>query len=135
MKTRSVSKTWFAVGLSAVLFATLLSITAVARDMRLRTNLTGAPINGVTPNGKAEFRSRPNRTEFKTEVEHVNLDAGTVLTVSVDGTAVGTLTLDSTHEGELELESEDGDTVPDVHVGSTVVVTDATGATIVAGVF
>lgn len=102
---------------------------------RLRTRLAGAMIAGKTPEGNADFRSETNkgRTEFKVEVENVNLPDGTTLDVSVGIAVVGHITL-KLGGGELELNSQDGDTVPAVVTGNMVTVANG-GTTILAGVF
>ncbi len=49
-------------------------------ETRLRTRLTGAAIQGKTPEGNADFRSdQRGRTRLNVEVENVNLPTGTVL--------------------------------------------------------
>jgi hypothetical protein len=108
-------------------------------EVRMRTRLAGAAIQGKTPEGNADFRSDSrSRTRLNVEVENVNLAAGTILTVVVqDGTTkttVGTIKLSSFGGGELELNSDDGDAVPAVQKGDMVTVSNA-GATILAGVF
>jgi hypothetical protein len=108
-------------------------------EVRMRTRLAGAAIQGKTPEGNADFRSDSrSRTRLNVEVEDVNLAAGTVLTVVVqDGTTkttVGTIKLSSFGGGELELNSDDGEAVPAVKKGDMVTVSNA-GATILAGVF
>jgi hypothetical protein len=104
-------------------------------ETRLRTRLAGAAIQGQTPEGSADFRvDAKNRSRLNVEVEHVNLPAGTVLTVSVGGSAVGTITLSALGFGELELNSQDGDTVPAVKAGDMVVVSNGATA-ILTGVF
>ena len=130
----------------AVLGAAILAIglvsTAVAdggSSTRLRARLTGQAISGVTPEGNADFRNDSGRMRLQVEVEHVNLPAGTVLTVMVqDGASapmtVGHITLSTTGFGELELEAEHGASVPSILNGDVVSVT-ANGAAILAGVF
>jgi hypothetical protein len=108
-------------------------------EVRLRTKLSGAAIQDQTPGGNADFRSDSRgRTRLNVEVEHVNLPAGTVLTVSVQHgatvTPVGSITLAAAAENELELDSQDGDVVPAVQTGDMVTVSNA-GATILAGAF
>lgn len=110
-----------------------------AQETRLRARLTGQAIQGVTPEGSADFRSESGRTRLQVEVEHVNLPAGTVLTVSVQSGAnapvqVGTITLSATGFGELELDSQHGDTVPAILNGDVVSVSNGTAA-ILAGAF
>lgn len=109
------------------------------QEIRLRAKLTGQAIQAVTPGGEADFRSETSRTRLQVEVEHVNLPAGTVLTVSIQSGAnppvqVGQITLSATGFGELELDSQKGAIVPTVLNGDIVSV--ANGATaILAGVF
>jgi hypothetical protein len=106
-------------------------------ETRLRTRLTGAAIQGKTPEGHADFRSDTRRTRLNVEVEEVNLPDGTVLTASLMhagvSTSLGSITL-SAGLGELELNSEDGDAVPAVQSGDMVTVSNA-GKMILAGVF
>ena len=105
---------------------------------RLRTNLTGASIQGRTPEGHAEFRSESSRTRLTVEVENVNLPASTILTVTIlHGSAsstVGTIKLSANGESELELESDHGAVVPAIMQGDMVMVS-AAGKTILVGVF
>jgi hypothetical protein len=104
-------------------------------ETRLRTRLAGAAIQGQNPEGNADFRvDAKNRSRLNVEVEHVNLPAGTVLTVSVAGNVVGHITLSALGFGELELNSQDGDTVPAVNPGDMVVVSNGATA-ILTGVF
>ncbi|MDT7689199.1 MAG: hypothetical protein QOE46_1958 [Acidobacteriota bacterium] len=99
-------------------------------------NLAGAVISGVTPTGTAVFRQgADNSRKLEVEVEHVNLPVGTVLNVLVGGTKIGTITLDSLGAGQIELETERGQTVPVVNTGTSVAVTNQSGANIVAGTF
>ena len=109
-------------------------------EVRLRTRLAGAAINGKTPEGQADFRMEAsrNRSRLNVEVENVNLPAGTVLTVviTLNGTptTVGMITLNAFGAGELELNSQDGDTVPVVASGDTIAVKNG-AMTILTGVF
>ncbi len=110
-----------------------------ASEVRLRTQLAGAAITGQTPSGHADFRleSSRNRSRLNVEVEHVNLQDGTMLDVAVVhagvSTKVGTIKL-KLGFGELELNSQDGDTVPAVVSGDMVTVSNA-GSPILSGVF
>jgi hypothetical protein len=109
------------------------------QETRLRAKLTGQAIQGTTPEGSGDFRSESGRTRLQVEVEHVNLPAGTVLTVSIQSGAnapvqVGTITLSATGFGELELDSQHGATVPAVLTGDVLSVSNA-GTAILAGAF
>ena len=108
-------------------------------ETRLKTRLAGGAIQGKTPEGNAEFRlDSKMRSQFKVEVEHVNLPAGTILDVAVQHgmtpTIVGHITLNAFGSGELELQSQDGDTVPAVVGGDMVIVSNA-GTPILSGTF
>ncbi len=104
--------------------------------IRLKARLAGAAVNRLSPKGHARFDSRPNgRRKLKVQVERVNLPAGTVLNVLIDDVKVGEIILDRNMENKLKLDTRRGDTVPIVEVGSTAVVTNAMGATIVSGTF
>lgn len=110
-----------------------------AQETRLRARLTGPAIQGVTPEGSGDFRMETNRTRLQVEVEHVNLPAGTVLTVLLQSGAgapvqIGQITLSATGFGELELESDHGATVPAVNKGDVLSVANGTTA-ILAGAF
>jgi hypothetical protein len=99
-------------------------------------NLSGASINGVTPKGEAEYHIETEGREFRVRIENVNLPAGTVLNVFVDGAKVGTISVAaSLQRSELRLKSENGQTVPQINSRTRVVVSDGSGATVVAGSF
>jgi hypothetical protein len=105
-------------------------------EVIIRAALSGPAINGATPKGEAEHRVKANgQRKLEVEVEDVNLPPGTVLDVLINGQKVGSLTLNSFHEGELELETENGQTIPSISPGSSVVVQTRAGATIVSGMF
>ncbi|HEX6182481.1 MAG TPA: hypothetical protein VFZ44_01125 [Pyrinomonadaceae bacterium] len=99
-------------------------------------DLTGAAINGIVPEGDAEYEIEFNNREFRVRVEEVNLPAGTLLNVLVDGVKVGTLAVaPSLDRSELRLKTEDGQAVPQVNSRTRVVVTDQSGTTLLAGSF
>jgi hypothetical protein len=99
----------------------------------LRATLTGSAINGIIPEGQAEFKSDGSRREFRTDVQNVNLRDGTVLTVNVNGHALGQIML-SGGQGELELRTDAGQSVPVIRKGAKVTVTKASGAIVEMGV-
>ena len=124
-----------------ILFAALSALAAAPAfagddETIITAALSGAAIGGQTPHGDATFRSRPgNDLKLEVEVEDVNLPAGIVLNVSVGGQNIGTITLDALRAGQIELETERGQTVPAISNGTSVVVTNQSGATIVSGAF
>lgn len=125
----------FSVLATLLLMALLLHMpkSVLADGTKLEAVLTGAAINHVTPQGRAEFESKDsNRREFRLDVQNVNLADGTMLNVSVNTTSLGTLTLQG-GSGELGFKTDDGDTVPTMQSGDVISVTDSTGATILSG--
>jgi hypothetical protein len=99
-------------------------------------DLTGAAINDIVPEGDAEYSVEFNNREFRVRVEEVNLPAGTLLNVLVDGVKIGTLAVaPSLDRSELKLKTENGQVVPQINSRTRVVVTDQSGATLLAGSF
>ena len=104
--------------------------------VRLEARLAGGAIKGLTPKGKAKFLSRPDsRRKLNVEIEKVNVDSGTVLNVLVDNVKIGEIVIGQGLEGELELDTQKGNTVPNVAISSTVVISNLQNATILSGVF
>ena len=95
--------------------------------------LTGATVNGVLPNGYAEYEVESSRRKLDIRVRQINLPTGTSLNISVDNVSVGQLILDG-NEGRLRLRSDNGQTVPVIVNGSTIQVNNG-GTTILSGVF
>ncbi|HEX8353563.1 MAG TPA: hypothetical protein VF611_11730, partial [Pyrinomonadaceae bacterium] len=99
-------------------------------------DLTGAAINGIVPEGDAEYSIEFNNREFRVRVEEVNLPAGTPLNILVDGVRVGGLSVaPGLDRSEFKVKTEDGQAVPQVNSRTRVVVTDQSGATLLAGSF
>ncbi len=96
--------------------------------------LSGATVNGVLPNGFAQYEIHSSRRELEIEVNQVNLPAGTLLGVTIDNAAVGQLFIESDGRGRLRLRSDEGQFVPFVVSGSTIVLRNG-GSTILSGVF
>lgn len=90
-------------------------------------------INGVMANGYAEYELHSSRRELEVRLRQINLPAGTSLGVTVDGIAVGQMTI-SDGEARLRLRTDNGQTVPTVTAGSTIVIRNG-GSTILSGVF
>ena len=99
----------------------------------LFAGLTGPTINGILPNGFAQFEIHSSRLELEIRVRQVNLPAGTQLQVVVDNISVGSMVL-SGGEGRLRLRTDRGETVPAVVVGSTIAIKN-NGANIMTGTF
>jgi hypothetical protein len=106
-------------------------------QFEIETDLNGALINGIRPKGEAEFEIELNGDrEFKVRVEDVNLPGGTLLNVLVDGTQVGSITLlGGLQRSELVLKTERGQAVPQINSGTSVVVNNQAGATLLSGAF
>ncbi|HEX8503204.1 MAG TPA: DUF4214 domain-containing protein [Pyrinomonadaceae bacterium] len=99
-------------------------------------DLTGAAINGIVPEGDAEYEIEAGNREFRVRIENVNLPAGTVLNVLVDGTQVGTIAVaPSLDRSEFRLKTENGQAVPQINSRTRVVVASQAGATLLAGSF
>src|SRR4051794_22896223 len=77
--------------------AALLILASVAiaggNALKLEYVLSGPPINGVVPSGKAVIDQPRLPGTLTCEVQNVNLPDGTALVVSVNGYAAGTLNL------------------------------------------
>lgn len=99
----------------------------------LFAGLTGPTLNGILPNGFAQFEIHSSRLELEVRVHQVNLPAGTQLSVIVDNVNVGSMFLES-GEGRLRLRSDNGQTVPPVVVGSTIAIQSG-GNNILTGTF
>jgi hypothetical protein len=99
----------------------------------LFAGLSGAVINGILPNGFAQFEIHSSRLELEVRVQQVNLPAGTQLAVIVDNINVGSMFISSS-EGRLRLRTDNGQTVPPVIVGSTISIRNG-GTTILSGTF
>ncbi len=100
----------------------------------LFAGLTGATLNGVLPNGFAQYELHSNRRELEIRVRQVNLPAGTSLAVTVNTTAVGNLILENGGEGRLRLRTDNGQTVPTVVSGDSITIKNG-GTTVLSGTF
>lgn len=96
--------------------------------------LSGPTINGALPRGYAEYEIHSSRTELEVRLYQVSLPAGTSLSVSVNGTVAGNLAMESGGEGRLRLRSDNGQTVPVVTAGSTIVLKNG-DTTVLSGTF
>jgi hypothetical protein len=121
--------------LASCLALAIANVSADDSEVIIETFLSGPAINGATPQGNARHRSRPDGRNFRVQVENVNLPAGTLLNVLVDGANIGTLTINSFRQGELERNTNDGQAVPNVGIGTTVNVRTQAGATVASGTF
>ncbi len=110
------------------------SPTASPNGGDLFAALTGATVNGVLPNGYAQYEIHSSRTELEVRVRQINLPIGTSLTVSVNGATAGQLILENNGEGRLRLRSDRGQTIPTITSGTTITVNYG-NATILSGIF
>ena len=99
----------------------------------LFAGLTGPTLNGVLPNGFAQYEFHSSRVELEVRVRQINLPNGTMLTVAVNNAVAGQMFV-SSNEGRLRLRSDNGQNVPVVTPGSTITVTNG-AATILSGTF
>jgi hypothetical protein len=105
-------------------------------EIRVRIRLSGAGIDGMMPQGHADFRQRTDGRRLEVEIQDVNLPAGTTFRVLVNNVSIGQIVLNSFFRGELELNTNDGNSVPLITDGTAVaVVNNSSGATLLAGVF
>jgi hypothetical protein len=101
----------------------------------MEIRLVGASLNGATPRGEAEFRREAEGSRrLRIKIENVNLPNGTVLNVLVDNVRVGQIVIDSL-KGEIELRTDHGQTTPPVVNGTSIVISDRAGVTVIAGTF
>jgi hypothetical protein len=103
-------------------------------ETRIRIDLTGKVILGLTPKGHAESRAAGTQRQLNVEVEKVNMADGSVLIVKVGSAAVGMLTLKLGH-GEVDLNTKNGALLPAVQKGTVVTVVTAAGAVVESGTF
>ena len=99
----------------------------------LFAGLTGSTVNGVLPNGFAQYELHSSRRELEVRVNRINLPAGTSLSVFVGNVLVGQIIVDG-NEGRLRLRTDNGQNVPNVIIGSTIAIRN-NAATILSGVF
>jgi len=106
--------------LGLAMVAMLILVPALfAADVRLEAELVGPAIEGVKPEGEADFRADGDRHRLSVEVEDVNFPDGTKLMVKIEGYDVGVIMLDG-GVGELDLDSAAGDMVRVVYEGDIV---------------
>jgi hypothetical protein len=104
-------------------------------EVHLYAPLTGPPIGGVVPRGIGIYESGGDgiESELDVYVSFVNLNEGTQLGVFVAGTNVGSITLHN-HMGALHVESGNGETLPIVMPGDTLVIRNGE-TSVLSGVF
>jgi hypothetical protein len=99
----------------------------------LFAGLTGPTLNGVLPNGFAQFENHSSRVELEVRVRQVNLPNGTMLNVVINNATVGQMFVSSA-EGRLRLRSDNGQNVPNVTPGMRIDIING-AATILSGTF
>jgi hypothetical protein len=99
----------------------------------LFAGLSGPTLNGVLPNGFAQFEFHSSRIELEVRVRQVNLPGGTMLNVVVNNATAGQMFI-SGGEGRLRLRSDDGQNVPVITAGSTIIIYNGSSA-ILSGIF
>ncbi len=100
----------------------------------LFASLNGPTINGILPNGFAQYEIHSSRTELEVRVSQVNLPVGTQIQVFVDNINVGSLFLESGGEGRLRLRTDEGQPVPPIVSGSKIALRNNT-TNILVGIF
>jgi hypothetical protein len=93
-------------------------------ELRLEGSLSGI-INGVTAKGNARYRSRIGSSNFRAQIEDVAAADGTkfdvVLSHAGIETPLGAITI-ALRRGELDLNTTDGQLVPVMVKGDTILV-------------
>lgn len=130
-------KSIWLIAMMPLVLSTLCAVpSSVIAQAKVQTTirLTGANMGGVRPEGKSTYVSKGNRSSFRAEVSRINLANGTILNVIVNRVRVGRITL-SAGVGSLALNTELGQAVPTISAGTTVNITNTSGAVIVSGSF
>ena len=119
------------------LLAPQIPAQAQSSELRLRARMFapgGYYSNGVRSEGNGDYRVKSSRKRLKLEASRVNMADGTVLTFSLNGVAIGTRSL-VLGRVQLEFDTNNGQTVPTVVVGTVVTVSTADGTVILTGRF
>lgn len=113
----------------------------IAEKIDMKTQLAGAPISSVPvpsstgqPTGFAQYTQYGPSKQFTVFVSNMALADGTTLLVLADNHVMGKIQIFNA-EGKFTLDTRNGDIVPNMTLGSSVVITDPVGKTMVAGVF
>lgn len=119
-------------GLAAILF---LAPFVFASGMRLEADLMGEEIDGIFPEGNAEWRMESDGfSRIKVDVDEVNLPDGEMLMVSACGMEdIGMIEIMGM-EGDLDLREKNGDMAPVCEAGDMVEVMH-NGSTVLFGTF
>jgi len=103
--------------------------------IRIGATLTGAPINGVTPQGFGDYRvDDQNRRRLDVDGSSINLPSGTVVTVSINNAVIGTASVSSCGTFFFTRRTDDGQQVPVITSGMPVQVLNGT-TVLLAGTF
>jgi hypothetical protein len=103
-----------------------------AQDVNWQIPLVGSHAY-PSATGSSQYQSQPGQSEFQAEVEHVRSLAGRQLLVKVNGVTVGKMRVSMLGQADLTLNSELGQSVPTINVGSKVTVTTGTGTLVASG--
>jgi len=111
--------------------------TSVARASRAQDVNWQITLNGRHASahaiGSSQYQAQPGQSEFQAEVEHVRSLAGKQLLVKVNSTTVGKMKVSRRGQADLTLNSELGQKVPAIGVGSVVKVATTAGTLVVSG--
>ena len=127
--------------ISTLLVAAVAALTisvplAVASGGGTTTRITLHPSSsfpGAT--GKAVSKVNGSERELQVEVEHIKSLAGKHVKVFVNGNLFASPLVSSLGAARVERSTENGQSVPSIHAGSTVRVRTAAGTLIVSGTF
>jgi hypothetical protein len=121
-------KPFLALTTLTLLMTVVTTVSADHNRVRLEAILSSTAAD-PDAEGRARFESRPDRAQFRVEVE--NISVTDTVDILVNGNLIATVSLDNGF-GELDLNTQDGDTVPALKAGDEVEVVDATdGVTLI----
>ena len=134
------SKIALAVAAAALLVAPAAALAAPmssphvpnAQSVNRQITLAGSPAY-PSAGGGSQYQTQPGQSEFQAEVDHVRSLASKHLLVKVNGATVGTMNVSRRGQADLTLNSELGQRVPTITVGSRVTVTTGSGTLVTSG--
>ena len=112
----------------------------IAEKVEMKMQLAGAPLPFPVPtltgqpHGEAQYTQFGPTKQFTALVSNMGLADGTTLLVMVDENIIGKIQIFNS-AGKFSIDTQNGDIVPTMKLGSSVVITDPVGKTMLAGVF
>lgn len=114
-------------------------VQADGRGIRHQASLSGAPINGITPTGYAEYREQTKgslgvRRRLSVQAYSVSLPENTLLDIFISNTFIGQMRIDNSFNGYFNLDGGRGQSVPIITSGEPLEIRQGS-TVIVAGIF